>query len=124
MEDSKDKVQENLLANGGRCRERGYVNALMLPVFASEYGHSELKHSPIRQNNPQEYFLRAHLATLHFFPEVMETLYSSSFASGTTFGVWHCFLEEHLLQSLCSVSCGFLTSQVDAGGNNSTTREL
>lgn len=44
MEDSKDKVQENLLANGGRCCECGYFNALMLPVFASGCEHVELKH--------------------------------------------------------------------------------
>lgn len=43
MEDSKDKVQENLLANGGRCCECGALNALMLLLLASEYEYVELK---------------------------------------------------------------------------------
>lgn len=67
MEDSKDKVQENLLANGGRCSEWGYLNALVLLVFASGCEHLESKHSHIRKDNNQGYFLRTYLARSLFF---------------------------------------------------------
>lgn len=46
IEDSKDKVQENLLANGGRCSiVVGFFYALMLLLFASEYEHVGLKYT-------------------------------------------------------------------------------
>lgn len=67
MEDSKDKVQENLLANGGRCCEWGYLNALMLLIIASRCEHLELKHSHIRKDNNQEYFLRTLSGQIPFF---------------------------------------------------------
>lgn len=92
MEDSKDKVQENLLANGGRCCEWGYLNALMLLVFASEYEHLELKHSHISTDNNQGYFLRIYLARSPFFffsPKFREALSSSSFASRTVSSGWY-----------------------------------
>lgn len=49
MEDSKDKVQENLLANGGRFCEYGFL-------FASENEHVALKHAHIRKDNHQQHF--------------------------------------------------------------------
>lgn len=61
MEDSKDKVQENLLANGGRCCECGGLNALML-LLAPEYEYVELKPSHFRK----EHFIRMCLAWSHF----------------------------------------------------------
>lgn len=80
MEDSKDKVQENLLANGGRCCEWGYLNALMLLIIASRCEHLELKHSHIRKDNNQEYFLRTLSGQISFFL-LLKVLSSSSFAS-------------------------------------------
>lgn len=66
MEDSKDKVQENLLANGGRCCECGDLNALMLLLLASEYEYVELKASHFRKDNHQQRFIRTCLACSHF----------------------------------------------------------
>lgn len=84
MEDSKDKVQENLLANGGRCCEWGYLHALMLLIIASGCEHLELKHSHIRKDNNQEYFLRTlsgQIPFFFYFSKLREALSSSSFAS-------------------------------------------
>lgn len=66
MEDSKDKVQENLLASGGTCYECGGLNALMLILLASEFEYVELKPSHFRKDNHQQYFIRMCLACSHF----------------------------------------------------------
>lgn len=66
MEDSKDKVQENLLANGGRSCECGGLNALMLLLLASEYEYVELKPSHFRKDNHQQHFIRTYLTRSHF----------------------------------------------------------
>lgn len=66
MEDSKDKVQENLLANGGGCCECGGLNVLILFLLASEYEYMELKPSHFRKDNNQQHFIRTCLACSHF----------------------------------------------------------
>lgn len=80
MEDSKDEVQENLLANGGRCCEYvccGFFNALMLPLFSSEY-------SRYKKGQPPATFFKNTSTQLPFFSKLAADLSSIRFTEHRT----------------------------------------